>query len=149
MAPIAPKQLELAPGVLLPSAALRFQFSRSPGPGGQNVNKVNTKATLSIMASDLAMVLEPSALDRLRRLAGRQFTVDRLVLSSAGSRSQSANRHTCLAKLRLLVIRALVRPKVRKSTRPSRSAVERRLREKSHRSRTKQMRRTRPHLNGD
>ena len=149
MDPIAPKQVELSPGVFLPASALRFQYARSPGPGGQNVNKLNTKATLTIAAAELEKVLEPAALERLRRLAGRQFTSDRLVLNSAASRSQVANRRTCLTKLRYLVVRALVRPKVRRPTRPSRSAVEQRLREKSHRSRIKQMRGSRPQTDDD
>ena len=149
MDPITPNQVELAPGVFLPASSLRFQFARSSGPGGQNVNKLNTKAILTIAAVELEKVLEPAALERLKRLAGRQFASDRLVLSSAASRSQVANRRACLTKLRFLVVRALVRPKVRRPTRPSRSAVERRLREKSHRSRIKHLRGSRPQADDD
>lgn len=140
----SPNDIELAPGAWLPADALRYRFSRSPGPGGQNVNKLNTKATLIVSDADLAGALDPGALARLRNLAGRQFTDDQITISSAQSRSQLANRRACLQKLRYLVVRALVRPKRRKPTRPSRAAIERRLKQKAQRSRLKRQRTNRP-----
>ena len=139
----------LAPGAALPRSALRFSFARSGGPGGQNVNKVNTKATMTVELADLAGVLDGPALLRLRRAAGRQLAGDRLIITSSASRSQIANRRACVDKLRRLVKRARHRPRPRKATRPSRGAVERRLKQKSHRAGVKRMRSERVNRHSD
>lgn len=132
--------LEIAPGVLIPEDAVRFAYSSSAGPGGQNVNKRATKAELRVALADLP--LPPDAAERLRGLAGRRLTDGgEIVLSSDEHRSQARNRSECLDRLRNLVVRALVRPKSRRKTRPSRGAVERRLREKKSRGETKSRRR--------
>src|SRR3954452_16894498 len=64
---------EVAPGVTAPPAALRFQFARSGGPGGQNVNKLNTKAELWVSV-DALIGLRPGARERLKQAAGRRLT---------------------------------------------------------------------------
>ena len=139
----------LAPGATLNKSALRFAFARSGGPGGQNVNKVNTKVTMTVELAALARVLDGAALIRLRRMAGRQLAGDRLIITSSDSRSQIANRRTCVDKLRRLVERARRRPRPRKATRPSRGAVERRLKQKSHRARIKRIRSERVNRHSD
>ncbi len=133
-------QVEIAPGRYLPAAALDWSFVRSGGPGGQNVNKVATKAVLSVRFDDLAGVLPGWALTRLIDLAGSKATDEALVLSASSSRSQLANRRGCLLKLRGLVVEALDRPKPRRKTRPSKAAVRRRIEEKKQRGQIKRRR---------
>lgn len=132
-----------APGVRLPVSALRFTFSRSGGPGGQNVNKLNTRATLSVPLATLAEAMPAGAFERLKAKAGSRVSVhaDELLISSAESRSQLANRRACLAKLRHLLIEALHRPRRRRPTRPSRGVIERRLEHKKQRGERKRERR--------
>ncbi len=134
--------LSIAPGRTLPAAALRFVFSRASGPGGQNVNKVNTRATLTVLFADLALVLPPHALARLRRVASCYLAAgpDRLVIHAGDSRSQRANRKACLDRLRRVLLQALHRPPVRRATRPSRGAVQRRLTTKKRRGDLKKTR---------
>ena len=136
-------RIPISPGVALPDSALRFTFSRSGGPGGQNVNKVNTKATLTVEIADLVDVLPPWALQRLLIHAGSRLAGDaeRILITDSSSRSQHANRQACLAKLRLMVVEAMNRPKRRRPTKPSRGAIQRRLDAKQHRSRIKANRR--------
>ncbi len=118
----------------------RLTFSRSSGPGGQNVNKLNTKATLHWdPARDGGLPLE--ALERLRRLYPQRFTeAGEVVISSQRFRSQQRNVQDCLAKLEQMLTEALTPPRPRKATRPKRSAVEKRLTEKRRQSERKQSR---------
>ncbi|MFI4859691.1 MAG: alternative ribosome rescue aminoacyl-tRNA hydrolase ArfB [Phycisphaerales bacterium JB063] len=140
--PLANKsRVPLAPGVSLPGSALRFTFSRSGGPGGQNVNKVNSRATLTIGLGELDAVLPAHASARLREIAGRMLTEDTLQISDASSRSQLANRRGCMEKLREVLVQAMHRPRVRRKTRPSARARQRRLDNKKHRGRLKSERR--------
>lgn len=135
--------IPIAPGVALPESALRFTFSRSGGPGGQNVNKLNTKAMLTVEVADLADVMQPWAIQRLLIHAGSRLAGDaeRIQITDSSSRSQHANRQACLAKLRLMIVEAMNRPKRRRPTKPSRGAIQRRLDAKRHRSRIKSNRR--------
>ncbi len=130
--------IEIAPNVRVDSADLRFQFSRGSGPGGQNVNKVNTKAELRIALPTLASQLTGNAMQRLRLAAGSKITSrDELLLVSDEHRSQEQNRQETLARLRDLLIGAMREPKRRKKTKPSRGARERRLDGKRIRSKVK------------
>src|SRR5438067_12471465 len=103
-----PGQIELAPGVFAPASALRFGFARSSGPGGQNVNKLNTKAELWVSFSDIRG-LDEWSLRRLRTLAGKRITREGLLhLSAQTERSQERNRQAVLDRLRLLIEQSLV-----------------------------------------
>ena len=141
--PAAENEVELARGVFLPASALRFSFARSSGPGGQNVNKRATKARLNVALDDLRTVLPPPAVARLVRLAGavRVTKEGELSLAEEGSRSQHANRRACLDRLRELVRRALVPPRPRKATRPTRASKKRRVETKKKRAQVKRRRR--------
>src|SRR5438046_5775155 len=93
----------LAPGVTVPESALRLAYARSGGPGGQNVNKLNTKAELWVALPAIAG-MSPAAMLRLRTLAGRRITrADELHLSAQTERSQERNRETVLSRLRELI----------------------------------------------
>lgn len=129
--------------VRLPSEILRFAFARSGGPGGQNVNKLNTKATLTLELRDLAGRMPGEAILRLTAQAGCHLATDRLVISSDESRSQQANKQACLEKLRRLLVQAMVRPKRRRATRPSYGSVQRRLESKKKAGQQKNNRRWR------
>lgn len=131
---------QVAPGVDLPDAALSFTFSRSSGPGGQNVNKVNSRATLTVPVSALRAALPPYAVNRLKIIAARYVTQEGLQISASDNRSQIANRRACMDRLREVIIEAMIRPKPRKKTKPSARARQRRLDAKKHRSKIKSRR---------
>lgn len=130
----------LAPGVWAEASALRFHYARSGGPGGQNVNKVNSKAELRIKPEDLRG-LHPRALERLKSAEQNRITVDGdLLISADTSRSQEANRRDCMERLRTMIVAAQYEPKVRRKSRPTRGSVQRRLEEKKAHSKKKQER---------
>ena len=120
----------LAPGVRAAPGALRFSFARGSGPGGQNVNKVSTRAELRIAVTDL-LGLDQAAANRLRQFAGKRLTRDdEIVLHAGEHRSQRDNREACLQRLRELIAKALIVPRTRRRTKPSRASKERRLQSK-------------------
>src|ERR1700733_11914427 len=128
-------------GVSIDPDALRIEYSRSGGPGGQNVNKVNTRAEIWLPLTAI-IGIHPDALHRLIALAGRQITAaGEIHLDSSTHRSQARNRAEAMAKLRELILKALVRPKRRRPTRPSAGSRARRLEGKRHRGEIKGNRR--------
>jgi ribosome-associated protein len=136
------KLLRINPRISIPRNEIQFTFVRSSGPGGQNVNKVASKAVLRWSAKDCA-ALPQSVLARLLVKCGRQIN-DRgeLVLSSQRYRDQSRNVADCLDKLRQLVAEAAVVPKQRKRTRIPKSSKEARLKQKRVTGEKKQHRRS-------
>jgi ribosome-associated protein len=134
-------EIEVGPGVFLPAWAMRFQFSRSGGPGGQNVNKLNTKAELWVRPVNLRGI-HPEAVGRLRALAGKRLTKEgEIHIVAETARTQEQNRAAVMEKLRELIVAAIHRPKVRRKTKPSRAAKERRLEAKRRRGEIKSKRR--------
>jgi ribosome-associated protein len=141
--PRQPSRIDLAPGVWVPESALRIQYSRSGGPGGQNVNKVNTRIQLWVPLGAIVGLSE-RAIARLREQAGSRLTLaGDLHLAAETERTQERNRQAALDRLRLLILTAVKEPKRRKKTKPSRGAKERRLKSKKTRSETKSTRRFR------
>jgi ribosome-associated protein len=131
----------ITPQLAIPDSELHWSFVRSGGPGGQNVNKVASKA---VLRWDLAAnaTLPDDVKERLRaQQRGRITTAGELIVSSERFRDQERNRQDCLEKLRQMVRQAAVRPKPRRPTRPSRGAREARLRTKRHRATIKKARR--------
>jgi ribosome-associated protein len=132
--------LEVSASVVIPDSDLSFAFVRASGPGGQNVNKVSSAVQLRFdMAGSTA--LSDAVKNRLRVLAGRRFTDEGAILIIArNQRSQDHNRREALERLADLIRRALVVPKTRKATKPTKASRERRLEGKVHQQRTKQRR---------
>jgi ribosome-associated protein len=122
---------EIAPGVTAPS--VRVQFSRGGGPGGQNVNKLNTRAELWVEVESI-VGMSARAKNRLRLLAGSRLTLaGEIHLVSEAQRSQESNRQEVFRRLREMIVRAKIEPKPRRRTRPTRASKERRLDQKRHR----------------
>jgi ribosome-associated protein len=116
----------------IPAGELQAVYSRSGGPGGQNVNKVNSKATL-IWDLNQTQSLYPTTLTRLRALAASRITDDGLLkIHCQVHREQSRNLQACRDLLRSLVLEALKPVVVRKETKPSAGARRRRLADKKY-----------------
>lgn len=134
MAAGAPARLEI------PEGEYTLSFVRSPGPGGQNVNKVATACELRFNVT-VTSLLDDAGRQRLRRLAGRRLTLlDEIVLEAHRHRSREANRRDAIGRLADLIERAREVPKIRKPTRPTRGARARRLEGKRQRKDTKRLR---------
>ena len=132
--------LVISEQIAIPDEELEWKFIRSSGPGGQNVNKVASAVQLRFLLP-LNTSLPAAAQHRLRRLAGQKLVDDGSILFSArDERSQEQNRRAALERLAGLVRAALVEPKVRKKTRPTRASKERRIDAKKHRAGTKRQR---------
>ena len=127
--------------VLIPERELRWRFSRSSGPGGQSVNTADSRVELSLdvgRTSALGPVQRARALERLRgRLVDGVLTV-----RSSAQRSQLQNREAARERLAAVLAKAIAPPPpTRRPSKPSKSAVDRRIAEKKRRGETKRLRR--------
>ncbi len=112
---------------MIPEGEYTLAFVRSPGPGGQNVNKVSTACELRFHVGRTRL-LDDAGKERLRVLAGRRLTrLDEIVLEAHRHRTQEGNRHDAIERLERLIVQARHVPKPRKKTRPGRAAKARRL----------------------
>lgn len=137
----AQSELIVTRRIRIPLAEFDWTFARSSGPGGQNVNKVSSKAQLRWKVHE-SQALPDDVRQRFVRKCRRRITKEgEFVISSQRFRDQAKNRDDCLQKLRELVAEAARTPKPRKKTKPSRAAKERRLKQKRERASRKQQRR--------
>jgi ribosome-associated protein len=126
--------------IRIPDDELQWSFARAGGPGGQNVNKVSSKALLRWDLANSPSLPEDVKV-RLRAHERRRVTREgELVLTSQRYRDQERNRQDCLEKLRELILEALQRPKPRKATRPTRGSQRVRLANKRRRAATRNLR---------
>ncbi|UYZ58589.1 alternative ribosome rescue aminoacyl-tRNA hydrolase ArfB [Hymenobacter latericus] len=127
------------PDAFLPE--LQFQTARSSGPGGQNVNKVETKVELRFQPGASAVLTEEQKQRLLEKLASRLTAEGVLIVTAQESRSQQRNKELAVQKFYELLQRSLHRPKARKATKPGAGAVRKRLEGKRRQSEKKANRR--------
>jgi ribosome-associated protein len=132
--------IRITPTIAIREEELRFEFIRSSGPGGQNVNKVATAVQLRFDAARSPSISE-GVLRRLVMIAGKRMTNDGILLITARRhRTQLKNRDEALERLVELVRKAAVAPKKRRKTKPTVVSKERRLEGKRRKSKVKRMR---------
>lgn len=126
----------------IPISEIEFTYARSSGPGGQNVNKVNSKAVLRWNVAASAALTGELRQRVLARLGERLTAGGDLVIASDRFRDQGRNREDCLEKLRALLEAAARVPKRRKRTQPTFSSKKRNLEAKRRHSEKKRFRRS-------
>jgi ribosome-associated protein len=138
---MAGADLRIGPRLTIPGSELGVETSRSGGPGGQNVNKVETKVTLRFKPA-ASRVLAPAELERLLSgLGGELNSAGELVVHARRFRSQARNLADARERLAERIRAAMAPRKQRRQTRPTRASRERRLGEKRHQARRKRERR--------
>lgn len=136
--------ITIPPNIQIDESELQFDFIRSAGPGGQNVNKVATACQLRFDLRSTSS-LSPQVKIRLTKLAGSRMTDEGvLIIEAKRFRTQEQNREDALARLTTMIEKALIEPKTRLATRPSLSAKAERVATKKKRGETKQTRRIQP-----
>lgn len=120
---------------------LVFSTSRSSGPGGRNVNKVNTKVTLKFDVAGSAVLTDEEKQTITAKLASRITTEGILVLVSQDKRSQLENKQAVREKFAKLIAKAFEQKKARKATKPSKASVKKRIDTKKRQAEKKKWRR--------
>jgi ribosome-associated protein len=129
--------LHITDTIVIDDSELEERFVRASGPGGQNVNKVATSVQLRFDPAS-SPALAPEVQERVRQLAGSRVTSDGVVVIEARRhRTQAQNREDARERLVELIRRALVRPRQRRKTRPTRRSIERRVQSKRQRAEKK------------
>jgi ribosome-associated protein len=133
--------LKIDERISIPLDELRWEFARSGGPGGQNVNKVNSKVVLRWNPGTSPSLPEAVRVRLCAQLANKLTTEGELLVMSQATRDQGRNLADCLAKLRAIVLSAARPPKARRPTRPTLGSRLRRAEDKIRRSDAKKGRR--------
>ncbi len=125
---------------IIPPEEIDIDYALSGGPGGQNVNKRETKAIVRWHVGNSRVLTNVEKMRVREKLVNRLNDRDEIVIHAQEERSQGQNQEQGIERLQELVAAALIIPKPRRKTRPTRAAKERRLKEKSERSEIKQSR---------
>jgi len=132
--------LHVTPAIAIEESELSERFVRASGPGGQNVNKVATAVELRFDVARSPSISD-DVKDRLRAVAGTRMSAEGvLTIDARRHRTQPQNRADARERLAELVRQALVKPRSRRKTRPTKNSVERRIQSKQKRSQTKRAR---------
>ncbi len=134
--------LSVSDSIVIPRTELQLSFSRSPGPGGQNVNKVNSKVTLRWDVDQTEALPPPVKRRFLARYGNRISREGQLILTSHRYRDQPRNIADVMEKLRQLILAIAEAPKKRKPIRPSKATNRKRLEQKRRKSEKKSGRRS-------
>ncbi len=132
--------IEIGEGIFVSEDEFGWRFSRSSGPGGQNVNKVSTRVTLFFDVAGCSALNEAQKRRILTKLRTRTDKNGQLRVISQKHRTQAANRNAAIEKLAELITKALTRQKPRKKTRIPYASKQKRLAEKKRRGILKQYR---------
>lgn len=132
--------------ITIPGVELEFAASRSSGPGGQSVNKTNSRVTLTWSPSRSGALTIAQKKRVSERWSGRLDSAGLLRIHAEGDRSQHMNKEAAKSRLVTLLIAALVIPKARRDTKPTRSSKERRIKGKKQQSEKKQRRQRPSHI---
>jgi ribosome-associated protein len=135
--------IQVTETIAVPDEELDWSYARSGGPGGQNVNKVSSKAVLRWAAARTAAPIPLTAWARMKSRFPSRFTVDGdVVISSQEHRDQERNREACVEKLAEMIRVSLAEPTPRKKSKPSKAAKRRRVEDKRRQSAKKQGRKS-------
>jgi ribosome-associated protein len=132
--------IQVKNGITIPEHELEITTSRSGGPGGQHVNKAETRITIRWNVKATQALTEEQKERVLNNLGSRLTSEGDLIVSSGASRSQQQNKQAAMSQLAQLVRKALYVPKKRMKTKLSKAVKEKRLKEKKKRSETKKLR---------
>ncbi len=132
--------LEVNSKIAIPDDEFDISFARSSGPGGQNVNKTNSKAVLHWDVTNSPSLPWDVKARFLKAFASRLTTEGSVVIASDESRAQEANVKGCLEKLKAMILTVATPPKIRKPTKPTKSSQRARVDNKKARSNTKKTR---------
>lgn len=124
----------------IPYHEMEFSYARSRGPGGQNVNKTNSAVILKWNLLQSTSISEETREKLLTKLAGKLTNEGYIIIRSEVHRDQDQNKSECIAKLHGLLQKALIVPKKRVATKPTRSSVRKRLDSKTRHSEIKSLR---------
>ena len=138
--------IQITRTIAIDESEIQQKFIRSPGPGGQNVNKVATAVQLRFDAVN-SPSLPGDVRKRLIHLAGKRITEEGvLIIEASRFRTQERNRQDAIDRLAELIRKAAEKPKPRRKTKPTFASKSRRLETKHRKGKTKRMRRSAPHL---